>query len=89
MSEDNGGDTVRCWLVERTYDDKGLIRLVYAPTDGAGQFVTERAAAAGVDATAGIEVDPEKLEPIAPENEERYASEAERMAGRHEPDERI
>jgi hypothetical protein len=82
-------NTVQCWLVERTYDDKGLIRLVYAPPDGAGQFITERAAATGADATAAVEVDPEKLDPISAENEERYASEAERMQSRHEPDESI
>jgi hypothetical protein len=82
-------ETVQCWLVERTYDDKGLIRLVYAPTDGSGQFVTERAAASGVDATAAMEVDPEKLDPIDEENAERYEGEAERMAGRHDPDEPI
>ncbi|ADJ13561.1 hypothetical protein [Halalkalicoccus jeotgali] len=82
-------DTVQCWLVERTYDDKGLIRLVYAPTNGSGQFVTERAAATGVDATAAMEVDPEKLDSIAEENAERYEGEAERMAGRHDPDESV
>lgn len=82
-------ETVQCWLVERTYDDKGLIRLVYAPIDGSGQYVTERAAAAGVDATAAIEVETEKLGPIDQANAERYEDEAERMAGRHEPDESV
>jgi hypothetical protein len=82
-------DTIQCWLVERTYDDKGLIRLVYAPTDGAGQFITERAAATGADATAAVEIDPEKLNPIAAENAARYANEAERMAERHDPDESV
>ncbi|MCL7417901.1 MAG: hypothetical protein M8354_08690 [Halalkalicoccus sp.] len=82
-------ETVQCWLVERTYDDKGLIRLVYAPTDGSGQYVTERAAASGVDATAAIEVDSEKLDPIEEANRERYEGEAQRMAGRHDPEESI
>jgi hypothetical protein len=82
-------DTVECWLVERTYDDKGLIRLVYAPPDGSGQFITERAAATGADATAGIEIDPEKLDPIDEENAARYTSEAARMASRYDPDESI
>lgn len=82
-------ETVQCWLVERTYDDKGLIRLVYAPTDGSGQYVTERAAAAGVDATAAMEVDPEKLGPIDEANRERYEGEAERMAERHDPDDSV
>ncbi len=82
-------DSIRCWLVERTYDDKGLIRLVYAPTDGSGRYVTERAAASGVEATAAIEIDPEKLSPIEEENRERYESEAERMRSRHDPEESV
>lgn len=82
-------ETVRCWLVERNYDDKGLIRIVYAPTDGSGQHVTEKAAASDPDVTAAIEVDPEKLDPIDEERAERYVQEAERMAERHEPDESI
>lgn len=82
-------DTIQCWLVERTYDDKGLIRLVYAPPDGSGQFITERAAATGADATAAIEVDPEKLDPVEKENTDRYENEAARMAERHDPDESI
>lgn len=86
MSED---DTVECWLVERTYDDKGMIRLVYAPPGGEEQHVVERAAAMGADATAAVEVDAEKLVPIAEEDAERYAQEADRMAERHEPDESV
>jgi hypothetical protein len=82
-------DSIQCWLVERTYDDKGLIRIVYAPTDGSGQFITERAAATGAEATAGIEIDPAKLDPTDEENAERYAKEAARMAARHDPDESI
>lgn len=82
-------DTIQCWLVERTYDDKGLIRIVYAPSDGSGQFITERAAARGTDATAAVSVDPDRLDPIDEEKAERYASEAERMAERHDPDESI
>ena len=83
------GETVRCWLVERTYDDKGLIRITYAPTDASGQHVTEKAAASDPDVTAAVELDPEKLDPIDEENAERYAEEAERMAERHEPDESV
>lgn len=82
-------ETVRCWLVERSYDDKGLIRIVYAPTDGSGQHVTEKAAASDPDVTAAVEIEPDKLDPIDEENAERYAEEATRMAQRHEPDESI
>lgn len=82
-------ESVRCWLVERTYDDKGLIRLVYVPTDGSGQFITEHAAVRGGDATAATEVDADRLEGIPEEDRERYENEAERMAERHDPDETI
>ncbi|WP_122090793.1 hypothetical protein [Halalkalicoccus subterraneus] len=82
-------ETLQCWLVERTYDDKGLIRLTYVPTDGSGQYVTERAAATGPDATAAMEVESENLGPIDGANAERYESEAERMAERHDPDDSI
>ena len=83
-------ETVRCWLVERSYDDKGLIRITYTPTDASGQHVTERAAVSGADATAAVEIDPDRLEPIGDEaTRERYAEEAERMAERHEPDESV
>ena len=83
-------DTVQCWLVERTYDDKGLIRITYAPTDASGQHVTEKAAASNPDVTAAVEIDPEKLDPIDDgTTRERYAAEAERMAERHEPGESV
>lgn len=83
------GETVRCWLVERTYDDKGLIRITYAPTDASGQHVTEKAAVSDPEVTAAIEVDPDELDPVDEEHAERYAQEATRMAERHEPDEPI
>jgi hypothetical protein len=82
-------ETVQCWLVERSYDDKGLIRIVYAPTDGSGQHVTEKAAASDPEVTAAIELSSEELDPIDEEHAERYAREAARMADRHEPDESI
>lgn len=83
-------ETVRCWLVERTYDDKGLIRMVYAPADGGEQYVTEKAAATGADTAAAIEVEPDKLDPVDDEAvRERYAQEVDRMADRHEPDESV
>lgn len=82
-------DTVRCWLVDRTYDDKGLIRLTYAPVDGRGQYVIERAAARGGDASAAVEIEESKLESISEDRHERYVNEADRMAQRHDPDETI
>jgi len=83
----------RLWLVERTYDDKGLISLVYATTDGSAVRRIERAPIAversgGV--TAAVGADAEALEPVDDDDlRERYAAEATRMAERHDPEETV
>jgi hypothetical protein len=82
----------RLWLVERTYDDKGLISLAYATTDGSAVRRLERAPIAversgGV--TAAVDADPEALEPVDDDLRERYAAEATRMAERHDPEETV
>ncbi|MFB6160179.1 MAG: hypothetical protein ABEJ61_03275 [Haloferacaceae archaeon] len=90
-SADDGG--VRCWLVERTYTDKGLVSLVYATADGERVLRRERSPeilqrTGGV--TAATTVDPDGLEPVADaDDRERYATEAARMADRHDPDETV
>ncbi|MFB6303951.1 MAG: hypothetical protein ABEH47_02195 [Haloferacaceae archaeon] len=86
-------DAVRCWLVDRTYSDKGLVSLVYATPDGTRVLRRERSPtvlrrSGGV--TAAVDVDPDVLEAVDdPDERERYASEAERMAERHDPDETV
>jgi hypothetical protein len=83
---------MQCWLVERTFDDKGMIRLVYATPDGSRRLFTERSAAqlGRYDVTAATEADEEQLEPVEdPDRRERYASEATRMADRHDPEDTI
>ena len=87
-------ETVQCWLVERDYDDRDLITLVYATPDGCRIQRSERAAAVmrqrGGTVTAAVEVAPEELEPVEePERRERYAAEAERMAEQYDPDEEV
>lgn len=83
----------RLWLVERTYDDKGLISIAYATTDGESVRRIERAPIAversgGV--TAAVDAEPETLEPVDDEAlRDRYAAEATRMAERHDPDETV
>ncbi|MFB6196630.1 MAG: hypothetical protein ABEI80_10695 [Haloplanus sp.] len=83
----------RLWLVERTYDDKGLISLVYATTDGTRVRRIERAPIAversgGV--TAAVDADPGTLTPVEDDDlQDRYAAEATRMADRHAPDETV
>jgi hypothetical protein len=86
-------DEDRLWLVERTYDDKGLIALAYATTDGRAVRRIERAPVAIEQAggvTAAVEADPEAVEPVEDEAlRDRYASEATRMAERHDPEETV
>ncbi len=85
-------ETVRCWLVERGYDNRDLITLKYAPPEGDRLFRRELAAQAmdSVTVTAARDVSPDDLEPVDdPETRERYANEVERVAGEHDPDEEI
>jgi hypothetical protein len=85
--------STRLWLVERTYDDKGLISLVYATTDGEALRRIERAPIAversgGV--TAAVEAERDALAPVEEASlRERYAAEAERMAENHDPEETV
>jgi hypothetical protein len=83
---------MRCWLVERDFDDKGLVRLVYATPDGSRQVIRERSAArlGRYDVTAAIDVEEDQLEPVDGDDQrERYAGEAERMAERHDPEDTL
>lgn len=85
-------DTVRCWFVERDYNDRDLIIITYATPEGDRVYRRELAAQV-VDSstvTAARDVDPDNLESVDdPETRERYAAEAERVANEHDPDERI
>ena len=83
---------MRCWLVERDYDDKGLVRLVYSTPAGDRRLVQERSAAmlGRTDVTAAIDVDQDRLEPVHDEDTRaRYSTEVERMQARHDPDEPV
>jgi hypothetical protein len=85
-------DTVRCWLVERDYDNRDLITLAYATPEGDRIFRKELAAQV-IDSstvTAARDVDPENLESVDdPETRQRYATEAERVASEYDPDDEI
>lgn len=91
---DESAATVRTWLVERGYDDRGLITLVYATPNGDRQFRTEQSAMtiqhnAG-SITAARDVSANRLEPVDDaERRERFATEATRMAAEHDPDETV
>ena len=88
-------DEVRVWLVERTYsdDEQNLIILTYATPDGRRYFRKERALTSfgdDRDTTASVTVDPSNLGTVTdPDERDRYAAEADRMASKHEPDDRI
>lgn len=89
------GDTVRVWLVERTYsdDEQNLIILTYATTDGEQYFRKERALTSFGDVrdtTAAVDAEPNNLGSVDDEDlREQYAAEAQRMADVHDPDDVI
>jgi hypothetical protein len=82
---------VQCWLVERSYDDRNLIRLRYATTDGESVYQRELSSAAlgRTTVTAAREVDPDDLMAVDEADRERYAAEARRMATEHDPDDEV
>jgi hypothetical protein len=87
-----GEEAVQVWLVERDYDDRNLVTLVYATPDGDRYQRHERSAhllsRQGVG--AATDADPDDLEPVDDEERrERYAAEVERMRDRHDPDETV
>jgi hypothetical protein len=85
-------ESVRCWLVERSYDDRDIVTLVYATGDG-GRYNQRELSATALSrtaVTAAREIDPEALRPVEDaDRRERYAAEAARMADTHEPDEPV
>jgi hypothetical protein len=87
-------DTVRAWLVERTYsdDEQNLIILTYATPDGERYFRKERALTSFSDVrdtTAAVDADPGTFGTTDAEDREAYAAEARRMANEHDPDDVI
>lgn len=90
---DSEKEGVRCWLVERTVDDRDLVTTVYATLDGDRAYRRERSAAAmgaGNEVTAGKRVPESELETVEDDDRrERYAEEAARVAADHTPDEPI
>ncbi|MFC7176257.1 hypothetical protein [Halosegnis marinus] len=87
-------DEVRVWLVERTYsdDEQNLIILTYATPDGERYFRKERALTSFTDqreTTAALDVSPDNLGETGEDDRERFATEAERMASVHDPDDPI
>ena len=87
-------DTVRVWLVERTYsdDEQNIIILTYATPNGERYFRKERSLTSFSDVrdtTAAVDADPENLGTTDSDDREAYAAEARRMAAEHDPDDVI
>jgi hypothetical protein len=89
-------DTVRVWLVERTYgdDEQNLIILTYATPDGTRTFRKERALTSFTGdergTKAAVDVSPTNLSEVTePDTQDQYATEARRMAEKHDPDDEI
>ena len=89
-------DSVRVWLVERTYsdDEQNLIILTYATPDGRRSFRKERALTSFTgehrETPVSLEVTPTNLAAVDdPELRERFADEAARMAADHTPDDTL
>jgi len=84
-------DTIRMWLVERTYsdDEQNMVILTYATRDGERYFRKDRALTSFSDVrdtTAAVDADPANVGRVDdPDDRERYATEAERMAAAHAP----
>jgi len=91
MTDGDDADTVQTWLVERSYDDRGLVTLVYATPDG--ERYVRREVAMNVlrrsPATAAREVEAEALAPTPEDERERYATEADRVRENNAPDDEI
>lgn len=86
-------DTVRVWLVERTFseDKPNLLVLTYATTDGERYFMRERVitGTGETEVTATLDADPDDLGTVDEEAVEQYAAEATRMSNVHDPDDPI
>lgn len=86
------GDSVRVWLVERTYgdDEQNMIILTYATPDGRREFRKERALTSFAgdhrETPVSMTVEADNLGTVDDaEMRERYAAEAERMRTTHDP----
>ena len=94
-SDAKGDETVRLWLVERTYsdDEQNIIILVYATPDGERYLRKERALTSFGDdrpTTAAIDADPGNLGTVDDEEtREWYAGEATRTSEQYAPDDEI
>lgn len=83
---------MRLWLVEREYDTRQTVSLTYASEDGERYYRRQ----ASVEllgrnpATAAVDRPESELEAVDDDTTvERYATEARRMADRHDPEDEV
>jgi len=90
-ADSDAGDTERVWLVERSYDDGGMVTLVYATPDGERHYRTQFSAAyiESRSMTAAREVETADLEPTPDDERSRYRTEVDRVRDRHDPDDEV
>lgn len=81
------------WLVERDVDSRNLVTLTYATPDGDRAHVRQTSLESlhrGSGVTAAVDVEADRLEAVDDdETRARYATEAGRMAERHDPDDEV
>jgi len=92
--EDAGGatDAVRCWLVERSFDQRNLVTLVYATPDGERYQQRELSGTAlsQIDVTAAREIPADELEAVRDaDTRARYADEVASVREQYDPDEEL
>ncbi len=90
---DDSPETVRCWLVERSFDDRNVVTIIYATPDGSRYRQQERSTTAlthGSPVTAATDIPSEELAAVTDEaTRRRYAAEVERTAAQYGPDDPI
>lgn len=77
------------WLVDREFDSKGLVRLTYATEDGKRihtKEVAEQRLFMGNGITAARDVEETAIGETPDDEVERFATEASKMAAKHDPD---
>jgi len=86
-------EETRVWLVERSYGrSEDLVTLVYATTDGRRQLKQQLShnMLYGKEITAARDVTPDELDEVKDEeSRERFATEASRMAEKHDPGDEV
>ena len=93
---DTAVETEEVWMVERTFsaDSPHILVIVYGTLDGTKYLQKERAfnrfGGSAPEVTAAIEADRDDLNQVTDAaRRDRYASEAERMRERHDPDDPV